>query len=78
MVAYAREFRMKLYVVFDTKGAGRLVGVFKNSKAAQRVLKMDPYYYQLHQCQLDEVTQEAKRWLKPINGVSENGNWKND
>ena len=52
-----------VFVVFDTKGAGRMVGAFASARLAESVRAVDPHYYRVHRLQLDRVRSEALAWL---------------
>ena len=53
---------MKLYIVVDTKGSGRLVGAFDSLAAAEALSKAYPAYYKLHVVALNEINREALGW----------------
>lgn len=53
---------MQLYVVIDTKGEGRVLGVFDDSALAESLAAQDPAYYTLHACRLNEVNPESLSW----------------
>jgi hypothetical protein len=53
---------MQLYVVLDTKGDGRVLGVFDDHATAERFVSQDPCYYQLYRCRLNEVNPESLSW----------------
>lgn len=55
---------MKLFVVVDTLGAGRVVGVFDSREEADRVLAVEPGYYQAHECDLRQINPEALDWAR--------------
>ena len=52
-----------LYVVYDQKGAGRVVGVFDSLGLARRVVAIDPQYYRLHRSDANHIRSEAIAWL---------------
>ena len=54
---------MKLYVVVDTKGAGRIVGVFDSRDRAATLTKLCPYYYELHTCPLNRIDPAVLEWV---------------
>ena len=54
---------MDVYVVYDLKGAGRVVGVFRHAERARRVVAINPAYYKLTFCRLDEISDVAFAWL---------------
>lgn len=55
---------MNLFCVVDTLGGGRIVGIFASPEVAARVLAIEPSYYQLHACTLDDVNPEAVEWAR--------------
>lgn len=52
-----------LYVVYDQKGAGRVVGVFDSFRLARRVVAIDPQYYRLYRSEANHIRSEAIEWL---------------
>ena len=54
----------ELFVVVDTKGEGRIVGVFDDRDAARDVVATDPSYYKLSECTLNQIGEEALRWAR--------------
>lgn len=55
---------MKLYIIFDTKGCGRLVGVFDKKEHAEEVVSVEPNYYKMYACDLNRVNPRALSWLE--------------
>ena len=53
---------MNLYVVIDTKGSGRVLGVFDARERAERVARSVPAYYRLHECQLNRIDPDVLDW----------------
>ena len=53
---------MELFVVIDTKGCGRLVGVFNCQQRAKRVANLSRLYYQVHAIQLNTVNPDVLDW----------------
>lgn len=53
---------MDVFVVYDTKGAGRVVGVFDDRSRAQSVARINPHYFRLRQCTLNSINSEIVRW----------------
>ena len=53
---------MKLFVVLDTKGDGRLVGVWDSKRPANKLVKRFPAYYKLHTVELNKLNQNILRW----------------
>jgi hypothetical protein len=54
----------QVFCVVDTLGAGRIVGVFTSRALAAKVAAVDPSYYQLHVCPLDELNPDALDWAQ--------------
>ncbi len=53
---------MEIFVVIDTKGSGRVLGVFDSRDRAERFTQAFPSYYKLHVGQLNEVNPEVLGW----------------
>lgn len=53
---------MDLYVVVDTKGAGRLVGVFDDAVRADAVARINPNYFKVARCALNRINTDVLRW----------------
>lgn len=49
--------------MIDTKGAGRLVGIFDDRERAQRIAAIDPPYFRLVTVELNAVNPLAVEWL---------------
>jgi hypothetical protein len=58
---------VRLYVVYDLSGAGRLVGVFRSAVKAKNVLAVNPEYYRVTACRLNDIRAEAVDWLSSLN-----------
>lgn len=54
---------MDLYVVLDTKGDGRVLGVFDALELARELVAQSPSYYKLHRCRLNQVNPEVLQWI---------------
>ena len=52
-----------LFVVYDQKGAGRIVGVFDSIRLARRVVAIDPQYYRLYRSEANHIRSDAIAWL---------------
>ena len=52
-----------VYVVTDTKGAGRIVGVFDDPKVAEKISAIDPAYFREYHAPLNAVNPIAIEWL---------------
>ncbi len=53
---------MELFVVIDTKGSGRVVGVFDDRGRAESVAQSSPSYYRVHAASLNEINPEVLDW----------------
>jgi predicted RNA methylase len=53
-------------VVYDLGGAGRVVGVFRSAYRANRVVAINPAYYRVTRCKLDDVADVAFEWLESM------------
>ena len=69
---------MKLYIVVDTKGDGRLVGVWDSKKIVNKLIKKFPAYYKMHIADLNKLnpdvlnwtdTDEQKKYLEEMVGI---------
>lgn len=54
---------MKLFVVYDEMGNGRLVGVFDSENKAIEIQNINLNYYRIVECELNEISKEALEWL---------------
>lgn len=54
---------LKLYVLWDEMGGGRIIGVFTKQETAQKIIDLNPHYYRLAECEPDSVTSDALRWM---------------
>jgi hypothetical protein len=54
-----------LFVVYDTGGAGRLVGVFDDAARADAIVRANPAYFRLTRCTPNTVTRAALAWASP-------------
>jgi len=52
-----------IHAVIDTKGAGRLVGIFDDPERAKRIAAIDPPYFRLISLELNAVNGAAIEWL---------------
>jgi len=57
---------VRLYVVYDLSGAGRLVGVFRSAVKAATVVAVNPEYYRVTACRLNDIRAEAVDWLSSL------------
>ena len=53
-----------VFVVMDTKGSGRIVGVFESEPQATEVQAVSPQYYRLTAVRLNEVNPDCVRWAQ--------------
>ncbi|MBV8197834.1 MAG: hypothetical protein JO263_06850 [Candidatus Eremiobacteraeota bacterium] len=59
---------MQVHVVYDLGGAGRLVGVFTDREHAEKIVAVNPAYYRVIDCDLNEVSDSALDWLRSLQG----------
>lgn len=52
-----------VYVVIDTKGAGRIVGVFEDAERAERIRAIDRGYFRVIAMEPNVVNSAAIDWL---------------
>jgi hypothetical protein len=52
-----------LHAVIDTKGSGRLVGIFDDLERARRICAIDRSYFRLLSVELNAVNPVATDWL---------------
>ena len=52
-----------VHIVVDTKGAGRIVGVFDDAARAERIRQVDPSYFRVVPLELNAVNTVAVDWL---------------
>jgi uncharacterized protein YjiS (DUF1127 family) len=60
----------RVFVVLDTKGAGRVVGVFEREAQATEIVAINPQYYRLTQLRLNEINPDCVRWVQDSDGRS--------
>ena len=53
---------MEHYVVIDTKGSGRLLGVFDTRSRADEVTVLSPLYYRMHTITLNRINPDVLDW----------------
>lgn len=53
---------MKLYVVVDTKGGGRILAVVDSKKWADKLMTLSPLYYKTHSVELNRMNPECLDW----------------
>ena len=54
----------------DTKGAGRVVGVFDREAQAAEIVAINPQYYRMTPLRLNEINPDCVRWVQDANGRS--------
>lgn len=54
---------VNVFVVLDTMGAGRIVGVFSRLARAAAVRSVNPSYYRLIPTRVNDINPECVRWL---------------
>ncbi len=52
-----------VHIVVDTKGAGRIVGVFDDAERAERIHQVDPSYFRVVPLEMNAVNALAIDWL---------------
>jgi hypothetical protein len=58
----------QVFVVLDTKGAGRVVGVFDREPQATEIVGINPQYYRMTSLRLNEINPECVRWVQDAGG----------
>ena len=58
----------RVFVVLDTKGNGRVVGVFEREPDATAIAEVSPQYYRLRTVTLNEVNPECVQWVADAQG----------
>lgn len=58
----------KVFVVLDSKGAGRIVGVFEREAQALEILGVSPQYYRVFPMRMNEINPECVRWVQDEKG----------
>jgi hypothetical protein len=53
---------MDVFVVYDTKGCGRLVGVFDDPARAQAAARINPHYYRVVRTRVNAINPEVVPW----------------
>lgn len=52
-----------VYIITDTKGAGRVVGAFDNRERAEKIRGVDRAYFRLTALPFNSVNPSAVEWL---------------
>ena len=55
-----------IHAVIDTKGAGRLVGIFDDNERAARIVAIDPAYFRLISVEPNTINPNAVAWLSSL------------
>lgn len=55
----------EVFVVWDTSGMGRLVGVFTDSRVAHKIGAVNKPYYRVMPCTTNTVNQKIHGWISP-------------
>ena len=58
----------KVFVVLDSKGAGRIVGVFEREAQAIEILAISPQYYRVFPLRVNEINPECVKWVQDEQG----------
>lgn len=61
-MCHNKKVNRLVYVVIDSMGSGRVVGVFSARKRASAVAKANPLYYSMHECRLNTLSKLALEW----------------
>ena len=64
---YRREeivIQPQLYVVVDTSGAGRIVGVFSTEAEAKEVMAVNPAYYRIDPFRVGDINPKCLDWIR--------------
>jgi hypothetical protein len=59
----------KVFVVIDSKGAGRVLGVFDHQAHALEILAVRPSYCRVFPMHLNEIDSECLRWVQDERGL---------
>ena len=55
----------EVFVVWDTSGMGRLVGVFTDPGTAYKIGEVNKPYYRVMPCTTDSVNEKIHGWISP-------------
>lgn len=55
---------MEVFVVFDTMGDARVLGVFDDAAAANAIAGRDAHYFKVQRCVLNAVDEDALSWSR--------------
>jgi len=55
--------QQQLYVVVDTSGAGRIVGVFSTEAEAKEVMLVNPAYYRVDPLRVGDINPKCLDWI---------------
>ena len=56
--------QQQLYVVVDTSGAGRIVGVFSTEEEAKEILVVNPAYYRIDSLRVGDINPKCLDWIR--------------
>src|SRR5215467_5345213 len=56
--------QQQLYVVVDTSGAGRVVGVFSTETEAKEVMAVNPAYYRIDPFRVGDINPKCLDWIR--------------
>jgi hypothetical protein len=56
--------QQQLYVVVDTSGAGRIVGVFSTEAEAKEVMAVNPAYYRIDPLRVGDINPKCLDWIR--------------
>lgn len=54
----------QLYVVVDTSGAGRIVGVFSTEAEAKEIMAVNPAYYRIDPFRVGDINPKCLDWIR--------------
>src|ERR1700740_50326 len=54
----------EIYVVVDTSGAGRIVGVFSTEEEAKEILVVTPAYYRIDSLRVGDINPKCLDWIR--------------
>src|SRR4051812_43701291 len=55
---------MEVFVVIDTMGDARVLGVFDSLEEATAIAQRDAHYMKVHRCVLNAIDEEAIAWSR--------------
>ena len=57
-----------VYVVLDSKGQGRIVGVFDDEAKANEIRAVSPTYYRVVAIEMNAINPDSVRWVQDEQG----------